>query len=80
MVSRGVPYEARTDLIMFDRGSVTAQRYVEDIFKTTPFPPIIGENLRFMQTTRIAIPQIPSLSTLMRLGFKFYHGRQAVPV
>lgn len=43
-------YEARTDLVVFDRGSVTAQRYVEEVLQDhgIPFSPFIGENFRLM--------------------------------
>lgn len=50
MVWGGITYEARTDLVVFDRGSVNAQRYVEEVLQdhVVPFAPFIGENFRLM--------------------------------
>jgi hypothetical protein len=48
MVSGGISYEARTDLVVFDRGSVNAQRYVDEVLqeRVIPFEPFIGDYFR----------------------------------
>lgn len=50
MIWGAISYEARTDLVVFDRGSVNAQRYVEEVLQehVVPFAPFIGENFRLM--------------------------------
>lgn len=50
MVWGGISYEARTELVVFDRGSVNAQRYVEEILEphVIPFAPFIGDDFRLM--------------------------------
>lgn len=79
MIWGGISYKARTDLGVLDRGSVNAQRYVEEVVQDhfVTFAPFIGKNFRLMHVT---IPQNRSLNTLMRSGFKFYHGRHSVPI
>lgn len=50
MVWGGISYMARTDLVVFDRGSMNAQRYAEEVLQdhVIPFAPFIGENFRLM--------------------------------
>lgn len=50
MVWGGISYEARTDLVVVSRGSLTAQRYVEEVLQdhVVPFAPFIGDNFTLM--------------------------------
>ncbi|CAH2090861.1 unnamed protein product [Euphydryas editha] len=50
MIWGGMFYEARNDLVIFYRGSVNVQRYVEEVLQdhVITFAPFIGENFRFM--------------------------------
>ncbi|CAH2100838.1 unnamed protein product [Euphydryas editha] len=50
MIWGGISYEARTELVIFDRGSVNAQRYVEEVLQdhVITFTTFIGENFRLM--------------------------------
>lgn len=50
MVWGAISYEGRTDLVVFNRGSVNAQRYVEEVLQdhVVPFAPFIGDNFRLM--------------------------------
>lgn len=50
MVWGAISYEARTDLVVVSRGSMTAQRYVEEVLQdhVVPFAPFIGENFILM--------------------------------
>lgn len=51
MVWGGINLRAKTDLHVFPRGSLTAQRYIADVLQeyVVPFAPFIGENFLFMQ-------------------------------
>ncbi|CAH2103839.1 unnamed protein product [Euphydryas editha] len=70
MIWGGISYEARTDLVIFDRGSVNAQRYLEEVIQdyVIIFAPFIGEN--------VAMSLDPLLSILTTPEFKLYHGLQ----
>lgn len=50
MVWGGICYDARTELVVFDRGSVNARRYVEQVLEphVVPFAPFIGDHFVFM--------------------------------
>lgn len=58
MVWGGISYEARTDLVMFDRGSVNAARYVvkvwQDHWQNFPFGPFIGKIFLLMHDNACA--------------------------
>lgn len=79
MVWGGISYEARTNFVVFDRRSVNVQRCVEEVLEdhVIPFVPFISDNFRLIH---FSIPQDVSLNTLMRSGFKFYHGLHLVPI
>lgn len=50
MVWGAISYEARTDLVIFDRGNLNANRYVVEVLEphVMPFAPFIGENFLLM--------------------------------
>lgn len=50
MVWGGISYNARTELVVFDRGSVNAHRYVEEVLAdhVIPFAPFISVNFKLM--------------------------------
>ncbi|CAH2252341.1 jg2005 [Pararge aegeria aegeria] len=51
MVSAGICSGARTDLVVIDRGSLTADRYIREVLEenVVPFAPYIGDDFVFMQ-------------------------------
>lgn len=50
MVWGGICYDARTELVVFDRGSVNAHKYVTEVLEphVMPFGPFIGDNFVLM--------------------------------
>lgn len=50
MVWGGISYEARTELVFVDGGSLTAARYIEEVLleHVVPYAPIIGEEFLLM--------------------------------
>lgn len=50
MVWAGISMEGRTDLYIVPRGSLTAERYIEEILQdyVVPYAPFIGDNFLFM--------------------------------
>lgn len=63
MVWGGISYEARTDLVVIDNGSLTAQRYLEDILEphVMPFGPFIDEGFTLMHDN--ACPHVARIVT-----------------
>ncbi|CAH2228579.1 jg27688 [Pararge aegeria aegeria] len=51
MVSAGICFGARTDLVVIDRGSLTADRYIGEVLEENfvLFSPYTGDDLVFMQ-------------------------------
>jgi transposase len=51
MVWAGISTQARTELAFIDGGSLTAQRYIEEVLANhvVPFAPFIGDNFMLMQ-------------------------------
>lgn len=51
MVWAGICLGARTDLVVIDRGSLTADRYIREVLEenVVPFAPYIGDDFVFMQ-------------------------------
>lgn len=73
-------YEVHTDLVMLDKRSVTLKNTWKKFFKAMSYlshHPLVT-SLDSCMTAHVAIPQDPSLSTLMRPGFKFCNGRHVV--
>lgn len=50
MVWGGISYDARTELVCIDRGSLTGVRYIEEILSehVVPYAPFIGEDFMLM--------------------------------
>lgn len=50
MVWGGVSFEARTDLVIVNRGAMTADRYIRDVLEpyVVPFAPFIGDDFMLM--------------------------------
>ena len=51
MVWAGMSKAARTELVFVDRGTLNAQRYIEEILKdpVLPFAPFLGQNFLLVQ-------------------------------
>lgn len=49
MQERRISYKARIDLVVFDKGSVTTQQYVNEVLQNhvISFAIFLGENFRF---------------------------------
>lgn len=56
MVWGGICYNARTALVVFDRGSVNAHKYVTEVLEpdVIPFTPFIGDNCVIMHDNAYA--------------------------
>lgn len=50
MLWGGISYEARTEIVIFSRGGITAQRYLEEVLEdhVIPFVPFIGDEFVLM--------------------------------
>lgn len=79
MVWGGISYEARTVPVVIVRGSLTAARYVEEIFEehVLPFAPFIGENFLLMHdNARVHVARIVTQYFREYLGIETLRVRQ----